>query len=150
MSTKKTSLPVSDYYILRGDSQSGPYTTSQLRSMWHSGSITGDMLFWTDGMKEWQPLSAIKDRLEPLSEPQRVAVRQSDPFAKYHTDIQGKKPGRITFVGILGIGLGILIIACACLMLGQANTSEAQEGVFLTMLMGIGFVVGCFLWARRK
>jgi hypothetical protein len=35
-----------------------------------------------------------------------VSVTKMDPFAHYHTNIQGKKKGRLTFVGWLGIVFG--------------------------------------------
>src|SRR6266487_5593689 len=40
---------------------------------------------------------------------QNVAVI-GNPFEIYHTDIQGKKEGKITVIGYMGIGLGVLLV----------------------------------------
>jgi len=53
------------YYLLQNDEQRGPFTLNQLRSMWGSGSITSQTLFFQHGFAEWVPLSMILDRLEP-------------------------------------------------------------------------------------
>ena len=53
------------YYLLQNDEQRGPFTLNQLRSMWGSGSITSQTLFFQQGFAEWVPLSMILDRLEP-------------------------------------------------------------------------------------
>lgn len=78
--------------------------------------------------------------------PKKVTVTGVDPFAAYHTDIQGKKEGRITVVGYLGIGVGILFVLGAGLMMSTPNGAEAG---FLSALFGVGFIVASYLWARR-
>lgn len=54
-----------NYYIWRNDAQAGPYTLAQLRSMWGSGSVTSETLYWIEGMTDWQPLHNILEKLEP-------------------------------------------------------------------------------------
>ena len=53
------------YYIYQNDETEGPYTIGQLRSMWNSGTITGNTLYCEKGFKDWLPLETIIDRLEP-------------------------------------------------------------------------------------
>ena len=53
------------YWITIGSEQRGPYTLGQLRSMWHSGAITGNTLYWQQGFDEWFPLSLLVEDLEP-------------------------------------------------------------------------------------
>ena len=53
------------YWLTIGGEQRGPYTIAQLRSMWNSGSITVNTLYWQHGFDEWFPLSFIIDLLEP-------------------------------------------------------------------------------------
>lgn len=56
-----------NYFILIEGKQSGPFTIGQLRSMWNSGSITSETLYWMEGMKGWNPLSIIRFELETKS-----------------------------------------------------------------------------------
>ncbi|MEO6755102.1 MAG: DUF4339 domain-containing protein [Chthoniobacteraceae bacterium] len=53
------------YLVLVGSEQRGPYTLSQLRSMWGSGAITADALYWQKGLDKWEPISRISDLLDP-------------------------------------------------------------------------------------
>ncbi|HEV7404226.1 MAG TPA: DUF4339 domain-containing protein [Chthoniobacteraceae bacterium] len=56
------------YYLSRADVQSGPFTLSQLRSMWQTGSVTADATYRFDPAAEWQPLTNLRRLLErPLS-----------------------------------------------------------------------------------
>ena len=57
------------YWITIGGEQRGPYTLGQLRSMWHSGAITGNTLYWQQGFDEWLPLSLLIEDLEPAPPP---------------------------------------------------------------------------------
>ena len=54
-----------EYYLFLSEEQKGPYTLSQLQTMWRSGNITGNTLFWQEGCSEWNPLSSILHVLEP-------------------------------------------------------------------------------------
>jgi len=55
----------------------------------------------------------------------------------------------LTVIGWLGIGLGILCIAVAWMALGQAKPGEEEE-IFYIFLIGVGFSLASFLWARRE
>ena len=52
------------YWITINDEQRGPYTIGQLRSMWNSGTITAETLYWQQGFENWYPLSYIIKLLE--------------------------------------------------------------------------------------
>jgi len=79
--------------------------------------------------------------------PQKVTVTGVDPFATLTADIHGKKAGRISVIGYLGIGVGILFVLGAGLMMTQ-GPGGAEAGV-MAALMGVGFIVASYLWARR-
>jgi hypothetical protein len=79
--------------------------------------------------------------------PQKVIVAGADPFGEYHTPIQGKKAGKITFVGYLGIGLGALLLLLGIALL-SSSTDEGQ-GAIMVSLFGIGVAIASYLWARR-
>ena len=53
------------YWISSGSDQKGPYTLSQLQSMWRAGLITADTLYFQQGFDEWAPISLITDLLDP-------------------------------------------------------------------------------------
>jgi len=53
-----------EYYLYKDNCQTGPYTIGQLRSMWASGTLTADTLFWHEGACDWIPLRTLTDKLE--------------------------------------------------------------------------------------
>src|SRR5271165_824610 len=53
----------SDYYILIGDEQQGPYTLRELKAMWMRGELKGDTLYARPGMPEWETVSKIQREL---------------------------------------------------------------------------------------
>jgi hypothetical protein len=79
---------------------------------------------------------------------QKVTVSGRDPFAEFHTSIQGKKKGNLTFIGWCGIGLGILFMFVAGKMYNTCKSGE-EEQIFYIFLIGFGFTVASYLWARR-
>ena len=42
-------------YLLVGDQQTGPYTPDQIRSMWLTGQVTAETLYWFAGLQAWFP-----------------------------------------------------------------------------------------------
>jgi len=50
-----------DYYILIGDSESGPWMLGQLKAFWRLDAVTLETLYAQPGASEWKPLSAILD-----------------------------------------------------------------------------------------
>jgi hypothetical protein len=71
-------------------------------------------------------------------------VTAVDPFARLHAPIAGKKKGKITFIGYLGIALGFFFTVVAC-VLPDLNIDE-KVGLFA---LGAALAVACFLWARK-
>src|SRR6266568_1482922 len=57
------------YLILQSHETKGLYNFEQLRSMWHSGLVTGDTLFCEEGSENWSTLDTITAKLEPTSAP---------------------------------------------------------------------------------
>lgn len=47
------------YFLLVDQSEQGPFTKSQLLSLWETGRITADARYWTEGMAEWRPVSEL-------------------------------------------------------------------------------------------
>jgi hypothetical protein len=48
-----------EYYVLIDNKQSGPFTMEQLESMIAAGTISAATSYWTQGLAEWKPLSAL-------------------------------------------------------------------------------------------
>ena len=87
--------------------------------------------------------------LDGTQNAQNVTVTGKDPFAEYHTPIQGKKKGKLTFIGICGIGFGILAMVASISGCLVGNNPNAGEGLLWTFLVGLGFMVASSLWARK-
>ena len=54
-------------YLLYGEQQTGPYTPDQIRSMWTSGQITADTLYWFEGSPQWVPVREFVQSALPSS-----------------------------------------------------------------------------------
>jgi hypothetical protein len=61
LNNKKQDLIQKTYFILRTGAKSGPYTLGQLVSMWKSGNITADTMFWSEASRDWV---SIKELIE--------------------------------------------------------------------------------------
>jgi hypothetical protein len=87
---------MNEYYLFENDAQRGPFTLSQLQSMWRIGTITTQTLYCESGFEEWLPLSTMLDLLEPSSQlkfnPRTTALSQSRVKAVHHTTLN---PGDI-------------------------------------------------------
>lgn len=58
-----------EIFVGINDEQRGPFARSQVLSMWNSGVITSDAIYWHEGMADWMPISLfIKKVSEPLPE----------------------------------------------------------------------------------
>jgi len=49
------------YFLHLNGTQVGPYSIEQLRTYWKNGEVTGQSLYWQEGMPNWLPLDSIKD-----------------------------------------------------------------------------------------
>jgi hypothetical protein len=58
-SAANSSLPsqIELFFYKIGESEKGPYTFEQLRTLWNNGQITGDALYRSGQASDWQPLS---------------------------------------------------------------------------------------------
>ena len=87
--------------------------------------------------------------LDGSADERKVTLTGADPFAEFHTPIKGKAKGRLTLIGIVGIMLGILIMAVGLGVAIGGNGDKAEEG-FVFTLVGLGCSIACYLWARRQ
>src|SRR5439155_2248187 len=68
------------YWIIQNRESKGPYTIAQLRSMWHSGAITGDTLYCAEGSNVWLTLEA---RAPELEQPRQARMQSADDDLLY-------------------------------------------------------------------
>lgn len=47
------------YFVAVNGQQEGPFSTSQIRSAFSQGVYNGETLVWSQGMSDWQPISAV-------------------------------------------------------------------------------------------
>ena len=69
------------YYLSKSGVTTGPYTMSQLKTMWQNGSVTADCLCWTDGFDEWVNVSNILESQpsdSPQSDPKSISSKHRD------------------------------------------------------------------------
>ena len=88
--------------------------------------------------------------LDGSSQEAKVSVTGVDPFAELHTPIKGKSKGKLTFIGKLGIGLGVLIMVIGFASFASAGFDFEMRGAFSTGLVGLGGALASFLWARKR
>jgi len=92
-------------------------------------------------------LTTDEGRGATTAAPQKVTVVGVDPFAGVHTEIQGKKKGKITALGYMGIGIGLLFITAA--FIGPKGNPGDEEMTVMAVSMGFGFCIASYLWVRR-
>jgi hypothetical protein len=62
--------------------------------------------------------------------------------------VQGKRAGKVTVVGYIGISFGSLLAVAALYQLSQVGPEQAGAGVFLVAI-GAGAAIASYLWVRR-
>src|SRR5688572_32596554 len=66
------------YYLAVGSEQKGPYTFSQLQSMWRSGGITADTLYCQEGFDEWVSIASLSHLLDGTPAPAATPAQHPD------------------------------------------------------------------------
>ena len=108
-------LAASHIHLLVNGDQRGPYLLDQIRSMWSSGSLTADTLWWVSGMTEWAQIQTLPLSRTPPVIPQEVSAPTA---ARYN-------PSTKTFSGttLLLVKLAIRAIQQLGWKLDNANES---------------------------
>ena len=87
--------------------------------------------------------------LDGSNQSKNVKVTGVDPFAEIHAPIKGKSKGKITFIGKLGIVVGLLFVVFGFISLGSATFDIEMQNSLIIVLLGFGFIIASYLWARR-
>ena len=141
------------WHYAQNDTQKGPVTFDELKSLVASGNINGSDLVWTDGMKEWAPAHTVAG-LPPFSihgvdtghgatsigKVDREVTRtlaESRPWAKFIAFA-------MFFVAALGLGLGPVAIV----MGARWNEAAVIASGGFAMFYGGVFLWGSLLLSR--
>lgn len=125
------------HYLISDNGQTqGPFTITQLRSMWHSGAVTGETLYCEEGSDVWLHLRVLEQQLE----------EQSAPTTPSRTTVARSTRVRSIYI-ILGILFGYL--GFHNLYAGYHKAGLAQ--FFLSLVLG-AFTAGfgifvTWIWA---
>lgn len=117
------------YYLAVGSEQKGPFTFSQLQTMWRSGSITADTLYCQQGFDEWVGISSLAELLDPqpTSASRPISPAQHPALAQPESDKR------------------ILSAFLLCLFFGYFGAHAFYAGRMRQGLLFLAFPVTAFL-----
>lgn len=105
------------FWLVEDGKKKGPFTITQMKTMWTTGQITGDSLYWQQDFDEPIQVFCMIDLLETAAEPQRP---KRGFFAKSAESEKCILPALLLmlFLGVIGahrfyagkIGTGMLFI----------------------------------------
>jgi len=120
-------MNVLHYYLLINDKYQGPYTLEQIHSMWNSGSLTADTLYWTDGLKRWKSIEVLFKISSTPPLPPKQYQNLSDQQESEPPSNTPNKFNRSIFWKLAIIGscfLYILLAIGSSLLLDQQNVGS--------------------------
>lgn len=160
-----------NYFIAVRDEQKGPYTRSQLETMWQTGVLTADALYCAEGMNEWRKIEELMQAtttssaggqptsapLPPLSDRVKKMAGPAFSFVRLHAH-------RIIITGALTV---FLIVALRFVFWHKSlfSASISLQGLFpiwavggnaftqiLSMLFTLAITTGLFVvaWRTRR
>jgi hypothetical protein len=134
---------VQQFFISDGGEAQGPYERSQLRTMWNTGEITSDLLYWNDAKQEWRSISELSLGEKEQPPAGRAEGRPSDSEKQPNTVRQW-----VAWLGGGGLLGGFLT---------GLSQSGGQPAVAFGMAIpiglvfaGVGAVVGLIVKAAQK
>jgi TM2 domain-containing membrane protein YozV len=136
------------YFLFINGQQSGPYTISQVRSMWQNGAINTGTSYWQAGMPQWQYLANIRQFLEVNAGNQfgaPIIVNQVGCQVGYPMAQMLSPKSRVAFV-LLGLFLGCLGIHNFYAGYTGKGIAQLLITVFLGWLFGLGILI-TGIWA---
>ena len=115
------------YYLYLQNEQQGPFTLAQLQSMWHSGGVMGQTLYWEEGLDEWLPLSTMIESLEP---PRASAIGPAAPEVQTASPADSQTLNRSTII-------------CTYLLAVLMPLAGFFAGVYLAFKKQVGHGLAC-------
>lgn len=136
-----------NYYLLLNNEQAGPFSLTQLMSMWTSGEITGETLHCFDGLTEWLPLGMFVE--EEIAAEKAKAERKLARFEASSAKPAASgtwKPGEYLALVVMTVLVPFLGFA-----VGIINVWNPQKRQQAGQLLGLSVVMaaaGFFLLLR--
>lgn len=123
------------YFIILPEGQKGPFTITQLTTMWGAGQITSETLHWFEGLAEWIPLGDFveQEMASQRREEKRAAVASAAP-----KDLPSGQWSRREYYGLLALAVLIPVLAFLIGFIGVWNPAKRQQA---GQLMGISLLV---------
>ena len=88
----------SKFHLDIGGDTKGPLTITQVRSMWNRADITGETIYFVEGMADWKPLSEIVALIEnsvpPVVESEPSIALQTASYHGFKKAIQDEQQRR--------------------------------------------------------
>ena len=136
-----------DYFLYLNNTQAGPYTFEQIKSMWKSGTITHETMYWNEKMPEWLPIGSIASKLGV----QKI-IAASEPVSGMRTSpYTGAKKPKVAIIrqshgstsAYKGSKKRILPALLLCIFFGPVGfhlfyCGKAGAGVLMFFLAAIG------------
>lgn len=139
------------YYLWLNNTQTGPFTIGQLRSMWQTGSVTSLTLFWKEGMKDWKPLIDIVQLIETQgsslisrnvqSPPQSQLVQPQVIYVQKESSTEETSPSGCSWVGGIFISLFIPILGLICGVLIAASKKDRALAIPMVLISLVSMIV---------
>ena len=112
------------FYISNGGDAQGPYEIGQLRSMWNTGQLTANTLFWNEDGNEWRGISELRlGEAEAKSTPKKDDAKDDGPQ-------QGMT--RPTYWWVWG---GVVVLAVIAQVVPEDTSSMLWLGVLVVLLI---------------
>lgn len=140
-----------NYYLLLNNQQAGPFTMTQLMSMWTSGQITCETPHFFDGLGEWVPVGTFIE--EAIAEESQKSKRKAARFesqtksASAATGARGWSGGEYLLLVVLT--LLVPFIGFAVGIIGVWNPDKRQQAGQLMGLSLVIFLAGMFFLTHR-
>jgi hypothetical protein len=116
------------YFVEEQGDPRGPYTLGQLRSMWTTGTLTGETRYRPEGSAKWVPLRFMADELEEREPqgPAKAVATLTKPL-----DAKSSLRGCLVAMLVLAvIGLGLASMGGAGRLPGSKSVEEQTREEF--------------------
>ncbi len=132
------------YHIAVADQVSGPYTITQIRNMWRSGSITADAQVCKSGTEFWVPIHT-------LVTPSLKASGHMTKLGMIGVVMFGVMALPALLAGALIAGVPLLLLSALCYL--KARSDDAPQtplrSIVLMLVAGLGIIIaGAAYWWR--
>lgn len=134
-----------NYHVARNGQQLGVFADSDISQKIASGELSGSDLAWTDGMAEWQPLSAISV-ISAGGAPPAISA-EVNPYAAPRAEIRPIRSGATAELASLGQRLGAALLEGVAALpgailvgfgVGMMDQQTGEMSSTGSLMMGIG------------